>query len=63
MVKEILELNYYHKGNAVLFKCVWVDSRVHNIIDGSEQMNLASPKLILNIYSILVKRYQMNLSF
>jgi hypothetical protein len=30
MVKEILELNYYHKGNVVLFKCDWVDSCVHN---------------------------------
>jgi hypothetical protein len=30
MVKEILELNYYHKGNVVLFKCDWVDSHVHN---------------------------------
>jgi hypothetical protein len=30
IIKEILELNYHHKGNIVLFKCDWVDNRVHN---------------------------------
>jgi hypothetical protein len=30
IIKEILELNYYHKGNVVLFKCDWVENRVHN---------------------------------
>jgi hypothetical protein len=28
--KEILGLNYHHKGNLVLFKCDWVDNHVHN---------------------------------
>jgi hypothetical protein len=30
IIKEILELNYHHKGNIVLFKCDWVDNRVDN---------------------------------
>ena len=30
IIKEILEINYQHKGNVVLFKCDWVDNRVHN---------------------------------
>jgi hypothetical protein len=30
IIKEILELNYHHKGNVVLFKCDWVDNHVHN---------------------------------
>ena len=30
IIKEILELNYHHKGNIVLFKCDWVDNRVNN---------------------------------
>jgi len=28
IIKEIVELNYNHKGNVVLFKCDWVDNRV-----------------------------------
>jgi len=28
IIKEIVELNYNHKGNVVLFKCDWVDSHV-----------------------------------
>ena len=28
MITEILELNYQHKGNIVLFKCDWFDNRV-----------------------------------
>jgi hypothetical protein len=30
VIKEILELNYQHKGNVVLFMCDWVDSRVQD---------------------------------
>jgi hypothetical protein len=30
IIKQIIELNYYHKGNVVLFKCDWVDNRGHN---------------------------------
>ena len=30
IITEILELNYHHKGNVVLFKCDWVDNRVRN---------------------------------
>jgi hypothetical protein len=30
IIKEILELNYHHKGNVVLFKCDWVDNRVQD---------------------------------
>ncbi|XP_020398568.1 uncharacterized protein [Zea mays] len=30
IIKEILELNYHHNGNVMLFKCDWVDNRVHN---------------------------------
>jgi hypothetical protein len=30
IIKEIVELNYQHKGNVVLFKCDWVDNRVHD---------------------------------
>jgi len=30
IITEILELNYHHKGNVVLFKCDWVDNRVQN---------------------------------
>ena len=28
IIKEIVELNYNHKGNVVLFKCDWVDNPV-----------------------------------
>jgi hypothetical protein len=28
IIKEIVELNYNHKGNVVLFLCDWVDNRV-----------------------------------
>jgi len=28
IIKEIVELNYNHKRNIVLFKCDWVDNRV-----------------------------------
>jgi len=30
IIKEIVELNYHHKGNVVLFKCDWVDNRVQD---------------------------------
>jgi hypothetical protein len=30
IIKEILELNYHHNGNVVLFKCDWVDNRVEH---------------------------------
>jgi len=30
IIKEILELNYSHKGSVVLFKCDWVDNRVQD---------------------------------
>ena len=30
IINEILELNYHHNGNVVLFKCNWVDNRVQN---------------------------------
>ena len=30
IIKKILELNYHHKGNVVLFKCDWVDNRVQD---------------------------------
>jgi hypothetical protein len=30
IIKEILELNYHHKGNVVLFKCDWVDNHVQD---------------------------------
>jgi hypothetical protein len=30
VIKEILELNYHHKGNVVLFMCDWVENRVQN---------------------------------
>ena len=30
IIKEIVELNYHHKGNVVLFKCAWVDNRVQD---------------------------------
>jgi hypothetical protein len=30
IIKEILQLNYHHKGNVVLFKCDWVDNHVNN---------------------------------
>jgi hypothetical protein len=30
IIKEIVELNYQRKGNVVLFKCDWVDNRVHD---------------------------------
>jgi len=30
IIKEIIELNYHHQGNVVLFKCAWVDNRVQN---------------------------------
>ena len=30
IIKEIIELNYHHKGNVVLFKCDWVDNRVQD---------------------------------
>jgi hypothetical protein len=30
VIKEILELNYQHKGNVVLLMCDWVDNRVQD---------------------------------
>ena len=30
VIKEILELNYNHKGSVVLFKCDWADNRVQD---------------------------------
>jgi hypothetical protein len=42
MVKEILELNYYHKGNVVLFKCDWVDSRIHNKWVRTDEFGISS---------------------
>ena len=30
IIKEIVELNYQHKGNVVLFKCDWVDNHVQD---------------------------------
>ncbi|WVZ49389.1 hypothetical protein U9M48_000755, partial [Paspalum notatum var. saurae] len=30
IIKEIIELNYHHKENVVLFKCDWVDNHVQN---------------------------------
>ena len=42
IVKEILELNYQHKGNVVLFKCDWVDNRVHNKWVKTDQFGITS---------------------
>ena len=30
VIKDIVELNYAHEGNVVLFKCDWVDNRVED---------------------------------
>ena len=30
VIKDIVELNYSHEGNVVLFKCDWVDNRVED---------------------------------
>ena len=42
IVKEILEINYQHKGNVVLFKCDWVDNRVHNKWVKTDQFGITS---------------------
>ena len=42
IIKEILELNYHHKGNVVLFKCDWVDNRVHNKWVKTDQFGITS---------------------
>jgi len=34
VIKEILELNYNHKGSVVLFKCDWVDKHVQDKLNG-----------------------------
>jgi hypothetical protein len=35
-------LNYYHKGNVVLFKCDWVDNCVHNKWVGADEFGITS---------------------
>ena len=30
IIREIIELDYRHRGNMVLFRCDWVDNRVPN---------------------------------
>ena len=42
IVKEILEINYQHKGNVVLFKCDWIDNRVHNKWVKTDQFGITS---------------------
>jgi len=42
IIKEILEINYQHKGNVVLFKCDWVDNRVHNKWVKTDQFGITS---------------------
>lgn len=42
VVKEILELNYHHKGNVVLFKCDWVDNRLQNKWVKIDQFSITS---------------------
>ena len=42
IIKEILELNYHHKGNVVLFKCDWVDNRVQDKWVKTDQFGITS---------------------
>ena len=44
IIKEILELNYHHKGNVVLFKCDWVDNRVQDKWVKTDQFGITSVK-------------------
>jgi hypothetical protein len=37
-------LNYYHKGNIVLFKCDWIHSRVHNKWVRTDEFGITSFK-------------------
>ena len=42
IIKEILELNYHHKGNVMLFKCDWVDNRVQDKWVKTDQFGITS---------------------
>jgi hypothetical protein len=42
IIKVILELNYHHKGNVVLFKCDWVDNRVQDKWVKTNQFGITS---------------------
>ena len=42
IIKEILELNYHHKGNVVHFKCDWVDNRVQDKWVKTDQFGITS---------------------
>jgi hypothetical protein len=42
IIKEIVELNYQHKGNVVLFKCDWVDNRVQDKWVKTDQFGVTS---------------------
>jgi hypothetical protein len=42
IIKEILDLNYHHKGNVVLFKCDWVDNRVQDKWVKTDQFGITS---------------------
>ena len=42
IVKEILEINYQHKGNVVLFRCDWVNNCVHNKWVKTNQFGITS---------------------
>ena len=42
IIKEIVELNYEHKGNVVLFKCAWVDNCVQDKWVKTDQLGVTS---------------------
>jgi hypothetical protein len=42
IIKEIVELNYQHKGNVVLFKCDWVGNRVQDKWVKTDQFGVTS---------------------
>ena len=42
IIKEILEINYQHKGNVVLFRCDWVNNCVHNKWVKTNQFGITS---------------------
>jgi hypothetical protein len=42
VIKDIIELNYAHEGNVVLFKCVWVDNRVQGKWVKTDQLGVTS---------------------
>ena len=42
IIQEILELNYHHKGNVVVYKCDWVDNRVQNKWVKTDQFGITS---------------------